>query len=135
MPEAKATLVSHVFVYGTLRRGEHNDITKLRPRPRFVGVARIAGTMYDLGAYPGVRLGGPSTVFGEVYEISPELEAVLDEIEAVYPQERDEYVKRVIAVSAHERVLECILYEINLRFVRDKPVLPDGDWVRRKEGR
>ena len=49
MAEAKASQVCHVFVYGTLRRGEDNDITRLLPPPRFIGVARIAGTMYDLG--------------------------------------------------------------------------------------
>ena len=131
MPEAKASQVRHVFVYGTLRRGEDNDITRLRPAPRFVGLAHIAGTMYDMGAYPGVRLGGTSLVFGEVYEISPALEAVLDEIEEVYPQERDEYVKRVIPVSVQGRVLSCIVYEIGLRYVHGKAVLPDGDWTRR----
>ena len=134
MAEAKASQVCHVFVYGTLRRGEDNDITRLLPPPRFIGVARIAGTMYDLGAYPGVRLGGPSTVVGEVYEILPALEVVLDEIEEVYPQERDEYVKCVIPVSVQGRVYTCIVYEISLRFVHGKAVLPDGDWTRRVRG-
>ncbi len=36
---------SHVFVYGTLRRGEVNDITRLRPAPRFVGDAHVAGLL------------------------------------------------------------------------------------------
>lgn len=131
MPEAKVSQVRHVFVYGTLRRGEDNDITRLLPPPRFVGLAQILGTMYDLGTYPGVRLGGRSTVLGEVYEITPALEAVLDEIEEVYPQERDEYVKRVIPVSVQGRVLSCMVYEIGLRYVHGKAVLPDGDWTRR----
>lgn len=135
MPEANASEVRQVFVYGTLRRGEANDITRLLPPPRFIGFGQIAGTMYDLGAYPGVRLGGSSIVFGEVYEISPTLEGILDEIEEVYPQERDEYVKCMIPVSVQGRVLACIVYEIGLRFVHGKSVLLGGDWTRRLRDR
>ena len=135
MPQANVAAVRHVFVYGTLRCGEDNDITKLQPAPPFVGVAQIVGTMYDLGAYPGVRLGGCSSVHGEVYEISPALEAVLDDIEAVYPQERDEYMKRVIPVSVQGRTLWCIVYEINARYIRENTEVPGGDWVRNRQRR
>ena len=47
----------HVFVYGTLRRGGDNDITRLHPVPVWVGAATIKGVLYDLGRYPGVVLG------------------------------------------------------------------------------
>jgi len=86
----------YVFVYGTLRRGDDNDITLRQPVPRFVGEACIAGTLYHLGAYPGAVLGGSGVVLGEVYAISPALERDLDELEAVYPQQTDEYAKREI---------------------------------------
>ena len=46
-PSPQATL--HVFVYGTLRRGEANDINRLRPPPRYLGQARTRGTLYALG--------------------------------------------------------------------------------------
>lgn len=133
MPETSANPVRHVFVYGTLRRGDDNDITRLRPPPTFVGTAVIAGTMFDLGAYPGVRLGDSGRVLGEVYAISPELEAVLDEIEAVYPQQRDEYFRRVIPVAVQGRTLPCIVYEINPQYVIDRRVLSGGDWVRERQ--
>lgn len=135
MPEDTASQLNHVFVYGTLRRGEDNDINQLLPSPRFLGVAEIAGTMYDLGAYPGVQLGGASIVLGEVYEISKELEMVLDQIEEVYPQERDEYSKRMIPVLVLGRLFRCIVYEINPRYVRGRTILKGGDWARRREGR
>ena len=40
----------HVFVYGTLRRGQANDINRLLPAPRYVGQGVITGVMYHLGA-------------------------------------------------------------------------------------
>lgn len=129
MPQAPHT-PRHVFVYGTLRRGDDNDITRLNPAPRWVGEARTAGTMYHFGRYPGVLLGGAGQVMGEVYEISPALERVLDEIEELYPQQTNEYFKRNISVEVDGRAMDCIVYEINAALVAGKPVIASGDWVR-----
>jgi gamma-glutamylcyclotransferase (GGCT)/AIG2-like uncharacterized protein YtfP len=93
MPEAQL-----FFVYGTLRRGDDNDITRLLPAPKFIGHANIAGTMYHLGGYPGVTLGGAGQIVGEVYSVSDELEKKLDAIESEYPAQPDEYFKRQIKV-------------------------------------
>lgn len=129
MPQAPHT-TRHVFVYGTLRRGDDNDITRLIPAPRWVGAARTAGTMYHFGRYPGVLLGGAGQVMGEVYEISPALERVLDEIEELYPQQTNEYFKRNISVLVEGRAIDCIVYEINAALVVGRPVIASGDWVR-----
>jgi gamma-glutamylcyclotransferase (GGCT)/AIG2-like uncharacterized protein YtfP len=120
---------AHVFVYGTLRRGDDNDITKLEPAPRFVGVAIIQGTMHHLGAYPGVVLGGGGQVVGEVYAITPALERQLDEIEALYPQQTDEYFKRHIPIEVQGQRLTCIVYEINPRYIEGMRTILSGDWV------
>ncbi|MGH6638770.1 MAG: gamma-glutamylcyclotransferase family protein [Polaromonas sp.] len=139
--------VRHVFVYGTLRRGEQRDINRLRPAPRWVGWASVAGVMYHLGAYPGMVLGeegdGKGRVRGEVYAISAELERLLDEIEDLWPQPSGEYVKREVAVQldaparqpgeAPEEVL-CILYEIAPERTLGKPVIASGDWVQHRSG-
>ena len=130
-PPAHPTM-RHVFVYGTLRRGGDNDITRLMPVPRFVGPAMVSGHMYDLGTYPGVILaeeGAATDVVGEVYAIEPELERVLDEIEELYPQQRDEYFKRHISVQAGGLGLTCIVYEINPTYVTGKPLIASGDWL------
>ena len=119
----------HVFVYGTLRRGEANDITRLLPSPRFVGCAAICGAMYHLGRYPGVVLAGEGSVQGEIYAIDAELERQLDAIEEVYPQQTGEYAKREIGVVLDGRELRCIVYEINPIHVQHAPLLVDGDWV------
>ena len=122
----------HVFVYGTLRLGDDNDINLLKPTPFFVGPSRIAGVMYHLGAYPGVVLTDAleDNIVGEVYAITPELEEVLDEIEMIYPQQRDEYSKRMVVVRVGARQLSCLFYEITPAYTVDKPVIASGDWVK-----
>lgn len=119
-----------VAVYGTLRRGDDNDITRMFPAPSFVSEARLAGVMYHLGAYPGVVLGGTGQVVAEVYRIGAALERQLDELEAVYPQQSDEYAKRYVRVTTLQgETLECIVYEINPQYVRGAAAIPSGDWV------
>lgn len=128
----------YVFVYGTLRRGDDRDITRLSPAPRFVAMGVIPGLMYHLGAYPGVVLGQDSDavgeaaghVVGEVYAIEPALERILDEIEEVYPQQKDEYCKRQIPVKVGACEFPCIVYEINPAYVKGQPVIASGDWVK-----
>lgn len=142
MPEPTTSVIArHVFVYGTLRRGDVRDITRLHPAPRFVGMASVAGVLYDLGPYPGVVLGGPGRVCGEVYAISAELERQLDAIEEVFPQSTGEYSKQEASALLDESPvstgvaaaqLQCLVYEINPEFVVGKKVIPAGDWL---EGR
>lgn len=118
------------FVYGTLRRGDDNDITLLEPAPRLVGHARIQGVMHHLGGYPGVTLGGYQDIVGEVYVVGPELEAKLDAIESEYPAQADEYAKREISVLVDGQALACCVYEINPAYTVGKPVIASGDWVK-----
>ncbi len=134
----------HVFVYGTLRRGEQRDINLLKPAPRWMGQASVEGVLYDLGDYPGLVLGidqypGQNKVRGEVYEITAELEHLLDQIEGVTPRPSGEYVKRKIIV--HRQVLDatdevalpnampCLVYEVNQDRVPGYAVIFGGDWV------
>lgn len=128
MPEAPDRLV---FVYGTLRRGGRNDINRLAPAPELVGEASVRGRLYALGWYPGLRLGGPDAIdiVGEVYRITPALEARLDEIEEIRPGPDSEYFKREIVVRLAGRERTCLVYEINPERVRGCPPLAQGDWL------
>ena len=138
MFEPPATSCRHVFVYGTLRRGDVRDITRLQPQPRFAGMGSVAGVLYHLGSYPGLVLGGQGRVTGEVYEVTAELERQLDQIEEVWPQQAGEYHKRDVMVRLHEgaladpRELPCFVYEADPARVVARPVIGGGDWV---EGR
>lgn len=134
----------HVFVYGTLRRGEQRDINLLKPSPRWVGRASVEGVLHDLGEYPGLVLAsdqrpGQKNVRGEVYEISNELEHLLDEIEGVAPRPNDEYAKREVLVhlesartsdeSGLGHAVTCLVYEVTPGRVAGRPVISSGDWV------
>ncbi len=120
----------HVFVYGTLRKGQANDINQLQPAPRFVGPAQVQGSLHHLGRYPGLLLQERGqAVRGEVYAINAQLERKLDEIEELYPQQTDEYFKRHVPVRVNGQWLDCIVYEINPRYTVGKPVIESGDWA------
>lgn len=121
----------HVFVYGTLRRGEINDINRLQPAPRYLGEARIRGVLYDLGHYPGVILGGEGWVQGEVYAITSALELQLDVIEEVAPESSGEYARRHLDVDVAGQTLRCLVYEIQSAYVQGCRLIASGDWSRR----
>ena len=130
MPHSRST-PRHVFVYGTLRAGGSNDIARFRPRPERVGDAVVAGTLYDLGAYPGAVLGGDDVLHGEVYRITPEVEAALDRLEEVADDGTGEYIKRECEVVVGGESVECLVYEIQPACVSDSRTIASGDWFRR----
>ncbi len=121
----------HVFVYGTLRRGGRNDINQLQPAPHPVGMGEVRGVLYHIDWYPGLTLGGEEavTVVGEVYRITPELEAALDAIEQIVPGADSEYFKREVDVLVEGRPVTCLVYEINPARVRGKQAIGHGDWI------
>ncbi|RQO54536.1 gamma-glutamylcyclotransferase [Variovorax sp. KBW07] len=122
-------MMPHVFVYGTLRRYGRNDIARFRPAPVFVGEAGIAGTLYDLGAYPGIVLGGAGRVVGEIYRIEPEVEAALDRLEEVADDDSGEYIRRQVRVALDGRWLDCLVYEIHPTRIVGRRVIEGGDWI------
>ncbi|MCR6477137.1 gamma-glutamylcyclotransferase [Variovorax sp. ZS18.2.2] len=122
-------MMPHVFVYGTLRRLGRNDIARYRPAPVFVEEASIAGTLYDLGAYPGIALGGVGRVKGEIYRVEPAVEAALDLLEEVAEDDSGEYIKREVRVAVGAQWLDCLVYEIHPSRIAGRPVISGGDWI------
>jgi len=129
MPERA---IRHVFVYGTLRKGGRNDINQLAPTPRYLGMGEVKGSLYHLDWYPGLALGGDQavTVVGEVYEVTPQLEAQLDAIEGLADGDHSEYFKRHLEVAVAGQPVPCFLYEINPSRVAGKEPMGHGDWIR-----
>ncbi len=122
-------MMPHVFVYGTLRRGGRNDIARYRPAPVLMGEAAIGGTLYDLGAYPGVVLGGARCVKGEVYAIDPSVEAALDLLEEVADDDTGEYIRRRVRLEVGGRWIDCLVYEIHPSRIVGRRVIESGDWI------
>ena len=109
----------NMFVYGTLRRGEANDIQDVSARhglaaPRFVGTATICGRLHDFGRFPGLVVSSTGVpVLGEVYEIADELRAILDEIERAYPEDDTLFDSQAVELEVGGRT--CLACSIPLR--------------------
>ena len=97
-----------------------------------MGKGQINGDLYDLGSYPGARLGGAKWVQGEIYQISAELERQLDAIEEVWPQQSREYVRREVLVQCAGAALTCLVYEVAEARTQGKAVIASGDWVKKQ---
>ncbi|VVE33307.1 gamma-glutamylcyclotransferase family protein [Pandoraea fibrosis] len=125
----------HVFVYGTLRAGEINDLMHAAARhgiapPVYVGSASLGGRLYDFGHYPGMVLDAAgSGVTGDIYRIPAALIPVLDEIEAVYPGEAGLFVREMHDVACNGATYTCIVYPVSESAVAQLPQIPAGDWV------
>jgi len=103
----------HVFVYGTLRADEANDIRGLVPPPRFLGLGVVHGELFDYGHHPGIVLcAGGSTVQGEIYACEPALLPVLDRIELDYPERPGLYRHSSCEVDCGDRSVRCLVYEL-----------------------
>lgn len=115
-----------VFVYGTLRRGGGALAMPERfPGSKFIADAEVSGQLYDLGAYPGLRLGeSNSSVTGEVYEVDDETLKRLDEFEA-----SSNYLRKQVEISLGARRKACWTYEPDPEFYSLRTLITSGDWI------
>ncbi|HKT98422.1 MAG TPA: gamma-glutamylcyclotransferase family protein [Paraburkholderia sp.] len=133
--------MKYVFIYGTLRAGEVNDINLAAARnaigqPRLVGRTAVAGRLFDFGTYPGmVADAHAAPVIGEVYEVDDALVAVLDEIEEVYPGVDGLFVAQKVNVEVEGEQIECLFYPVAHHAVKGRPQIHGGDWVAHRLGR
>jgi gamma-glutamylcyclotransferase (GGCT)/AIG2-like uncharacterized protein YtfP len=124
-----------VFIYGTLRAGEANDISEAAarndiPAPTLLGSTTVRGRLFDFGNYPGLVVDEAGVdVRGDVYEIDDALVAVLDEIEAVYPGVEDRFVAHDVMVKVDGNVVNCRFYPVTPNAVKGLPEIRSGDWV------
>lgn len=133
----------YVYVYGTLRAGGSNDITRFEPSPVWMGTARTPGRLFDLGTYPGALLSGPGELQGEVYAIAAALEQRLDSLEGIGQgalDGEDEYRRctRTVVLdtavaldgaAAPGQALSCLVYEIHPARIAGKAQIGSGDWM------
>lgn len=125
----------HVFVYGTLRAGEANDLRVAAAKrgiaePEWLGTATMHGRLYDFGGYPGLVLDPAGTaVHGDIYRIDAALVPVLDEIEEVYPGGDALFLRENHAVMLGDEPVMCIVYPVSATHVVGRPLIAGGDWV------
>jgi gamma-glutamylaminecyclotransferase len=112
------TLVAtHLFVYGTLKRGGRNH--NLLAGQRFLGEVRTATRyrLYDRGPHPCL-VEDPDhgrAIHGELWEVTPQVVELLDEFEEIpYPFDR-----RPVALAPPDAAAFTYLYQ------GDVSTLPD----------
>lgn len=131
-----------IFVYGTLRRGEINDLSRAAsraglPPPRLLGPARVPGRLVDFGDWPGLLPDGPGTVLGDLYEVDPSLVPLTDGIEEYTPGAPCCFVRRPVTAQTSGGPVDCQYYPIDPAFrgaARDMPG-DEYDWVAYRSGR
>jgi gamma-glutamylcyclotransferase (GGCT)/AIG2-like uncharacterized protein YtfP len=114
-----------VFVYGTLRRGGAGAMSVRFPNAKFIAGAKVSGSLYDLGAYPGLLQNESNAlVIGEVYEVDDELLNELDDFEA-----SSNYLRKQVETSLGNHKSICWTYEPNPEFYSPRALIPSGDWI------
>lgn len=114
-----------VFVYGTLRRGCARPMSIRFPNSKFITDARVIGSLYDLGAHPGLLLNESSAlVTGEVYEVDDEILKRLDDFEA-----SSHYRRKQVEISLGTRIRICWIYEPDPEFYSLRTLITSGDWI------
>src|ERR1700681_1806492 len=95
------------------------------PDSKFIAEARVSGSLYDLGAYPGMLLNeSNSLVIGEVYEVDDEMLNELDGFEA-----SSNYLRQQVEVSLGDHKRLCWTYEPNPEFHSLHKLITSGDWI------
>ena len=122
-----------LFVYGTLRHGGSNDMSRFLPVAVKVGNARMRGHLFDLGSYPAlVADAAGGWVNGELYAIPEASWVALDALEEIVTLNRPagEYYR----ISGSAQVIggdavACQVYVANPAVMTlDRPIA-SGDWI------
>jgi len=124
----------HVFVYGTLRRGEINDIERLARRlmlspPLLLGEAHVRGRLVDFGDWPGLVEDGDARILGEVYVVDDPLLAAMDAVEEYDPDGGSLFVRRPVDLQVAGQALCCHYYPIEPRLMGGAVPIDHDDWV------
>lgn len=127
----------HVFAYGTLRRDSGHPMSRyLAKHSDHEGDAVLEDAdLFDLGSYPGVRVPGGGSVFGDAYAIHPEtadeMLARLDDYEGCGPDDPPphQYVRQLLTVSLTDgEELDAWVYVLRRVPVQARPI-PSGDYL------
>jgi gamma-glutamylcyclotransferase (GGCT)/AIG2-like uncharacterized protein YtfP len=121
----------YIALYGSLREGQKAySQLGLEEALERVGECSIAGSLYDLGEYPGLKTNGERTVKAELYRIKdPRVFAKLDDYERFNPRERSSslYIRKIIRLADQDRDAWVYVYNQDLS---QKELIQSGDWVK-----
>jgi gamma-glutamylcyclotransferase (GGCT)/AIG2-like uncharacterized protein YtfP len=114
-------LLTHLFVYGSLLRGEPNH--RLLEHAVFVGPARTrpSFTLFSLGPYPAMVAEGSTAIVGEIFDVDPPTLLRLDRLEGV-----PRFYDRVQVALEDGREVDA--YVLRPHQVAGRSFIPSGDW-------
>lgn len=114
-----------IFVYGTLRSNGTNAMSVRFPDSKFIGDAKVSGSLYDFGAYLGLIVNeSNSSVVGEVYEVDDDTLKKLDEFEA-----SSSYLRKQVEISFGNDKKMYWVYEPNPEVYSLRTLITSGDWI------
>jgi gamma-glutamylcyclotransferase (GGCT)/AIG2-like uncharacterized protein YtfP len=134
-------LVRILFVYGTLRAASRHPMAhRLRSGAKALGRGSAAGTLYDLGYYPGAMFGADQRgrVVGEVYAFrqGSRLDAELDCYEGG-PQDDEGAMYGLVEIEValdSGGTLNALSYALRRPPFWARPVA-SGDWIAHTKAR
>lgn len=134
-------MVDYIAVYGSLRKNQQaaHKMHKLEYRLDFIGEGLVDGSLFDLGWYPGIKLGTGLRTVVDVFKLPQEqhLREIifldLDTYEGY--REKDPlnslFVRKVAKLlekdGNHPSGLDVLIYEYNYPTNR-APLVANGDW-------
>lgn len=129
----------YVFVYGTLRAGEINDLARAAaarglPAASHVGPASVPGMLVDFGDWPGlIPVQDGRRVRGDVFQVDPALIALMDEIEEYEPGKPCCFVRRTVSARLEgpgpTGLLACEYYPIDPALRAAAVDIAGDDWI------
>jgi len=129
--ERTGDVPARLFVYGSLRRGEENEMAALLHRhSRWLGAGTIRARLYAISWYSGAVASDDAAdaVHGDVFELGPahagEVMARLDAYEGA------DFARRPVEVAIGETRVAADAY-LYAASVAGLPWIAHGDWLRR----
>ena len=117
-----------VFVYGTLRPGGAAE--EKMAGCEWLGGARVAGELYQIAWYPGLKLGGDDYVMGDLFRIPEGKMPALDAYEGCSSSDPQphEYRRRMAEVTSANGLQRAWLWEYAWPLEKAR-LIPGGDWL------
>ena len=121
--------MAYVFVYGTLRKHEHNHELLAAPEA-WAMQSRVRGRLYDTRCgYPAMVLDASCWTYGELYQVDNAQLSVLDRLEGYLGEEHDNLYNRVLVdVETDSGFETAYAYVFSQTQVRGLAEVELGDW-------
>jgi len=114
-----------IFVYGSLKSGYGNNIVLGDSDFIDFYATNSKYTMYDLGAFPAVAVGGKSVISGEIYSVNDEILEAVDMLEGV---DHNFYERHIISTQEFGDVIMYVITAEYMETQETLDVIKDGSW-------